>query len=234
MVKKELIERSPLRLLEKSIHGGVGKGSIGVVAARKGTGKTACLVHIATDQLFQDKHVVHVSFSGRTDHIISWYEDIFTEIAKKRSLEGAMEIHDDLIKNRVILNFNQHGVTREQLLRSISALIDDGHFDADVIVVDGYDFSTGEPETLKVIRAFAVEHSLTVWFTASTHRDDPEPDENGVPVRLKPFIEDIAVIITLTPEQDHLKLRLIKDHDTYRTEDLHLELDSRTLLIREG
>ncbi|MFW5643835.1 MAG: hypothetical protein ACOCYQ_07365, partial [Alkalispirochaeta sp.] len=124
MVKKELIERSPLRLLEKSIRGGLGAGNIGVIAARKGTGKTACLVHIATDQLFQDKHVIHVSFSGRTDHIISWYEDIFGEIAKKRSLENAMEIHDGLIKNRVILNFNQHGVTREQLLRSIGALID--------------------------------------------------------------------------------------------------------------
>jgi KaiC/GvpD/RAD55 family RecA-like ATPase len=234
MVKKELIERSPLRLLEKSIHGGVGKGNIGVIAARKGTGKTACLVHIATDQLFQDKHVIHVSFSGRTDHIISWYEDIFSEIAKKRSLEGAMDIHDELIKNRVILNFNQHGVTREQFLRSISALIDDGHFSADVIVVDGYDFSTGEPETLRVLREFAVEHNLAVWFTATTHRDDPQPDENDVPFLLKSFIEDIAVIITLTPEQDHLKLRLVKDHNDYRREDLHLELDSRTLLIREG
>ncbi len=233
MVKKELIERSPLRILEKSIHGGVGKGNIGVIAARKGTGKTACLVHIATDQLLQDNHVIHVSFSGRTDHIISWYEDIFGEIAKKRSLEGAMDIHDELIKNRVILNFNQHGVTREQLLRSISALISDGQFRADTIVVDGYDFSNGEPETLKAIRDFAREHNLVVWFTASTHRDDPRVDENGIPGVLGPFIDNIAVLITLTPEDDHLKLQLVKDHETYRTEDLHLELDSRTLLIRE-
>jgi len=234
MVKKELIERSPLRLLEKSIRGGVGAGNIGVIAARKGTGKTACLVHIATDQLFQDKHVIHVSFSGRTDHIISWYEDIFGEIAKKRSLEDAMEIHDELIKNRVILNFNQEGVTREQLLRSIGALIDDGHFQADVIVVDGYDFEKGEVETLKVLREFAGKHGLTVWFSASTHREESGVDDRGVPAILQGFIDEIAVLITLTPEDDHLKLRLVKDHDTYRTEDLHLELDSRTLLIREG
>lgn len=233
MVKKELIERSPLRLLEKSIHGGLGAGNIGVIAARKGTGKTACLVHIATDQLFQDKHVIHVSFSGRTDHIISWYEDIFGEIAKKRSLENAMEIHDGLIKNRVILNFNQHGVTREQLLRSIGALIDDGHFKADVIVVDGYDFEKGEVETLKVLREFAAQHNLAVWFSASTRREDPRIDDRGVPAVLREFIDEIAVLIALSPEDDHLKLRLVKDHDTYRTEDLHLELDSRTLLIRE-
>jgi KaiC/GvpD/RAD55 family RecA-like ATPase len=233
MVKKELIERSPLRLLEKSIHGGVGTGNIGVIAARKGTGKTACLVHIATDQLFQEKHVIHVSFSGRTDHIISWYEDIFGEIAKKRSLEGAMDVHDQLIKNRVIMNYNQDGVTREQLLRSISALVDDGQFEADVIVVDGYDFAKGEVETLQMLRTFAAEHGLTIWFSASTRREDPEDDKNGVPHVLKSFIDEIAVVITLTPEDDHLKLQLVKDHDAYRTEDLHLQLDSRTLLIRE-
>tara|TARA_B100000614_G_scaffold259637_1_gene284721 strand:- start:263 stop:967 length:705 start_codon:yes stop_codon:yes gene_type:complete len=233
MVKEELIKRSPLRLLEKSIHGGVGAGNIGVIAARKGTGKTACLVHIATDQLFQDKHVIHVSFSGRTDHIISWYEDIFGEIAKKRHLEGAMDVHDQLIKNRVVMNFNQDGVTRDQLLRSIRALVDDGNFKADVIVVDGYDFEKGEVETLQAIREFAGEHKLTVWFTASTHRDNASFDEHGVPSELSRFTEHVAVLITLTPESDHLKLRLVKDHEQYREEDLHLELDSKTLLIRE-
>jgi len=60
MVRKELINRSPLRILERSTHGGVGKGNIGIIAARKGVGKTACLVHIATDQLFQKIGRAHV------------------------------------------------------------------------------------------------------------------------------------------------------------------------------
>ena len=102
MVKTELNKRSPLRILENSIHGGVGKGNLAVIAARKGIGKTACLVHIATDQLFRGKHVIHVSFSANTSHIISWYEDIFNEIAKVNNLEHAMEVHDDIISNRII------------------------------------------------------------------------------------------------------------------------------------
>jgi hypothetical protein len=44
MHRKDLNERSPLRLLEKSIHGGLGRGNIGVVAARRGLGKSAVLV----------------------------------------------------------------------------------------------------------------------------------------------------------------------------------------------
>jgi KaiC/GvpD/RAD55 family RecA-like ATPase len=77
MVKKEITEKSPLRKLESAVHGGVGKGNIGVIASKKGIGKTACLVHIATDKMMNDKHVIHVSYSSRVDHIISWYEDIF-------------------------------------------------------------------------------------------------------------------------------------------------------------
>ena len=61
MIKHEIITRSP-QDSGKSTHGGVGKGNIGVIASRKGTGKTACLVHIATDQLFQGKNLIHVSF----------------------------------------------------------------------------------------------------------------------------------------------------------------------------
>jgi len=233
MVKTELVKRSPLRILEKSIHGGVGRGNIGVIAARKGTGKTACLVHIATDQLFQSKHVIHVSFSGRTDHIISWYEDIFGEIAKKRDLDDAMTVHDEVIKNRVIMNFNQDDVTAEQLLRSLNALMTDGQFAADLVVVDGYDFESGKPETLVAIKEFAHELGLEVWFSASIHRDDPRTDEHGIPMLLSPFEDSIGVLITLHSVDDHVKLSLIKDHGSYVTEDLHLMLDAKSLLIAE-
>ena len=47
MHRKELNERSPLRVLEESIHGGLGRGNVGVIVARKGVGKTAFLVGVA-------------------------------------------------------------------------------------------------------------------------------------------------------------------------------------------
>ena len=233
MVKAELIKRSPLRLLEKSIHGELQPGKIGILASRKGVGKTACLVHIATDKLFQNKHVIHVSFSGRTDHIISWYEDIFKEIAEKRSLDDAMDVHDEAIKNRVIMNFSQDGATADQVITSLRAMIGEGQFRADVIVVDGYDFEKGEQETLEKVRRFAQESGVAVWFSASTHREQPETDENGMPKLLSPFGDHIDVLITLEPTEKHVKLKLVKDYDKYPSEDLHLRLDSKSLLIAE-
>lgn len=233
MVKAELIKRSPLRLLEKSMHGELKPGAIGVLASRKGVGKTACLVHIATDKLFQSRHVIHVSFSGRTDHIISWYEDIFREISEKRKLDDAMDVHDELIKNRVIMNFSQEGATADQVITSLRAMIADGHFDANVLVVDGYDFEKGDPETLKKVKEFAREVGVAIWFSASTHREQPETDENGLPKVLSPYGEQIDVLITLEPTEKHVKLKLVKDYDKYPAEDLHLRLDSKSLLIAE-
>ena len=55
MYGKELNERNPLRLFEHSIHGGLGRGNIGVVVARHGIGKTAFLVGIALDDAMRGR-----------------------------------------------------------------------------------------------------------------------------------------------------------------------------------
>ena len=63
MIKKELLKRSPIRVLEKSIHGGLGQGNLGVFIGRKGVGKTATLIHVALDKLLEEQHVVHLTFA---------------------------------------------------------------------------------------------------------------------------------------------------------------------------
>ena len=232
MVKSELNKRSPLRIFEKSINGGVGKGNIGVLASRKGVGKTACLVHIAMDKLFRDRHVIHVSFSAKVDHISMWYEDIFKEIAKKRELEDAVSIHDEIIKNRVIMNFNQEGFSTERILNSISAMIDQGHFAADAIMIDGYDYAKASGEDLKALRDFAERTQLEIWTSVSLQKDEPF-DENGMPVILNDYLDNLAVVITLKYEGDYVHLNVVKDHDEIAPHEMSLKLDPKTLLIAE-
>ena len=231
MVREELIKKSPLRILEKSTHGGVGKGNIGVIAARKGVGKTACLVHIATDQLFQDKHVIHVSFASSTQHIINWYEEIFTEIAKRRNLESAMDVHDKIIRNRVIMNFNQDGVRIAQVISSIKSLIENGAFAADCIIVDGYNFAKSSNADLALFQAAAAELGLEFWFSASLRGEEGKIGQDGIPVILQPFLAQIAILIMLQSDNDMIHLHLAKDHEDKITEDLHLKLDPKVLLI---
>ena len=58
MLKEELIAKSPVRLLEKSIEGGLKAGNSGVIASRKGIGKTSVLVQLALDKLLQGEKVI--------------------------------------------------------------------------------------------------------------------------------------------------------------------------------
>ena len=231
MVKEELIKRSPLRVLEKTTHGGLQRGGIGVFAGYKGVGKTACLVHVATDQLLQEKHVIHISFCEATDHIISWYEEIFGELASRYELDGAMGVHDAIIRNRIIMNFRQDGIHWSQIQERVTTLINSSHFAADTVVVDGYDVSCATAEEFGAIRAFASTHSLRVWLTTSLAEKPSPGDATTMPPELSPFCDNLDIIIKLINMGTYVHLQLIKDHTNETTADLHLRLDPRVLLI---
>ncbi|MGZ5453432.1 MAG: hypothetical protein ACXW2R_04310 [Candidatus Aminicenantales bacterium] len=230
-IKEELIKRSPLRVLEKSISGGLGRGNIGVLASRKGVGKTACLVHIAADKLLQDQHVIHVSYASRVDHIVTWYENIFKEIAKKPKMRAALDEFDDLIRHRVIMNFKQDGAKTEQVLRSLEAMIVHGNFRAQTVIVDGLDFALAGPDDLLKFKELAGRLGLEIWFSASLKKEDPQFDERGIPYELAGYLDVIDVLISLQHHGDHVHFNLVQDHGRLATKDLQLKLDPTTLLI---
>ena len=72
MITDEIVQRSPVRVFEKSIQGGLQSGEIGIIASPSGIGKTSVLVQLALDKLLQGKKVIHVSFTQHTDYVISW------------------------------------------------------------------------------------------------------------------------------------------------------------------
>ena len=231
MIKRELNDRSPLRIFERSTRGGLGKGNLGVIAARQGVGKTACLVHIATDQLLQGKQVIHVSFATNPHHIVDWYEDIFREIAEKFGLESVMAVHDEMIRRRIIMNFNQSSIRLPQVIGSLRSMIRDGHFAADVIVLDAYDFSSLTTAELEQVRGFAAEQGLEIWFSVSLGYNQPSYNAQGIPTLLESLIDAFSILICLRPEENHIHLQLVKDHGAAVPEDLHLKLDPKSLLI---
>jgi len=233
MMKEELIAKSPVRLLEKSIEGGLRPGNIGVIASRKGIGKTSVLVQLALDKLLQGEKVIHVSFTAHTSYVISWYENIFGELAKRKSLERLAEVKDDLVKNRVIMNFAQEGVSIDQILRSLKAMVVDGGFKAKTLIVDGFDFTRATRDQLAKVKQFAEEMGLEVWYSCTLIGEEPLVDKNNVPVILREYIEGIAVLILLEPKAEYIHFTVVKDHGRMNPLDLKLKLDAKTLLIAE-
>ncbi len=231
MVKEDLIQRSPVRVFEKSLRGGLQSGEIGVIASQSGIGKTSVLVQIALDKLLQNKKVIHISFIQDANYVMAWYTDIFDEFIKKKNVANAEEMQSDLVKNRVLMNFNQDGISTEMILKSLKAMIVDGGFKADTLIIDGYDFSKSDADQLNAMKAFAKELDLSVWYSCTVKGDAPLYDKRGIPVVMKDFIDIADIVIVLEPKQDHISFTAAKDRDVYNPEAMALKLDPKTLLI---
>jgi KaiC/GvpD/RAD55 family RecA-like ATPase len=234
MVLKELIQRSPIRIFENSIHGGLKAGEIGIIASQSGIGKTSVLVQIALDKLLQGKKVIHVSFTEHTHYVLAWYEDIFDEFISKKNLENAPEIKNDLVKNRVLMNFNQDGVSGDQIVKSLRAMIVEGGFAAEAIIIDGLDFSRVDHERIANVKAFAKELGLAVWYSCTVKDEGAQYDKENIPLLLKDFADLIDIVIVLNPKTDHIELSISKDRDAHDTKALAMRLDPKSLLILEG
>ena len=231
MEKTELIQRSPVRILEKSIHGGLKQGEIGIIAAPSGIGKTSVLVQLALDKLLQSKKVIHVSYTKHTDYVLAWYENIFSEFIKKKNLDHINEIKDELIQNRVLMKFCQESLSGEQVSRSLMALVQEGGFNADAIIVDGFDFrDTDVQGRLALEKELASSLNLSVWYSYTVH----EEAEQGIPPALLGALDLVDVLITLEPKMDHIALKVFKDRNTLNREETALRLDPKTLLILES
>jgi len=66
MYRDYLTARSPVRLLEKSLHGGLGDGNLGVVLAGHGVGKSSFLVGVGIDELLRGGTVLRPVSAGRS------------------------------------------------------------------------------------------------------------------------------------------------------------------------
>lgn len=233
MIKEELIQRSPVRIFEKSIHGGLKAGEIGVIASPSGIGKTSVLVQLALDKLLQGGRVIHVSFTQHTHYVFAWYEDIFNEFVKRKNLDRAGEVKNELVKNRILLNFSQDGVTGPQILQSLKALIVEGGFRAESIIVDGFDFRRTSRERMEAVKAGAKELGVSFWYSCTVMGENAY-GKNGVPAVINEYLDLLDVVIVLDPKADHIALSAAKDRDAASLEHLAVKLDPKTLLILEG
>ena len=235
MILSELIQRSPIRIFEQSIHGGLKAGEIGIIASQTGIGKTSVLVQLALDKLLQGKKIIHVSFTQHSHYVLSWYEDIFSEFISKKNLENTAEVKNDVVRNRVLMNFNQDGMSKDQIIKSLRAMIVEGGFTADAVIIDGFDFSRTDRERITNVKAFARELDLSVWYSCTVKDEDPHQgaqyDKQNIPLVLKDFDGLIDVVIVLDPKPDHIELTVSKDRDAHDTKAMAMRLDPKTLLI---
>lgn len=240
MYRKDVNERSPMRVFEKSMHGGLGRGNVGVVAARAGVGKTPLLVQIALDDLLRDRRVLHISHEHAVDHVRAYYDEIFHDLAVASKLESPEAVKLDVERHRLIYSHVAHATTAPmsnrggrssiaKILETVTFARDVAHFEPDVIIIDGFDFHHATDDAIEALGKLARERSVELWLSA--HADGPPATAGELPAPLERFKALLNVVVFLAPERDVVRLRLLKDHDNKDLADLHLRLDTHTLRI---
>lgn len=239
MYRKEVNAQSPLRILDTSIHGGLGKGNLGVVMARAGVGKTAFLVQIGLDDLMRERPVLHLALEQTVEHVQSWYDVLFDDMALATELDNAAAVRATIARQRLIYAFADHELWPERLEKTVALFKEHLDFEPAAILVDGWDWAahsvTKNAAMIGAFKAYAKMLGAEVWMSAQTHREGTGPHPLEVPPPCDEYMDLIDVALFLEPHGDAVAVRLLKDHENRKPDETHLRLHPDTLrLVANG
>ena len=226
MYRKFLNARSPLRLLEKGLHGGLGPGNLGVVLAGHGVGKTSFLVGVAVDELLRSGRVLHVSLSHTVSHVRAHYDTVFEELAASKHLEDEGLIHAEIDRRRSIRVYPPNSLSTPKLRDAVKLEIEAGAKPT-LIVLEGLELASLARADVQELKAVATELEAEIWLESTTDAER----EIEVPASVSSLGDLVSVILALEPGNGTVRLRALKDHDNRNVSDLHVALDPRTLLL---
>lgn len=229
MYRKFLNARSPMRLLEKGLHGGLGAGNVGVILAGRGVGKSAFLVGVALDELLRGQPVLHVSLGDGVGHVRAYYDTVFDDLAASTHLDAAAATRAEIERRRSIRSYPPAGFGAAKLREAVKIEGEAGAKPA-LVIVEGYDLDGASRDEVLELKALAGEIGAELWLSASC----PGDKVDRVPPALARMEDAVSVILALEPEQTTVRLRALKDHGSPDVSALHLALDPRTLLLVRG
>jgi len=224
--RRYLNARSPLRLLEQGLHGGLGEGNLGVVVAAHGVGKTPFLVGVALDELLRGGSVLHACCDQTVAHVRAHYDTVFEELAATTHLEDEATTHAEIDRRRAIRVYAPGGLSVAKL-RDAALLEAEGGTRVSLVVVEGLDLGRATGEEVQALRRLARELKAEVWLSASCAEERPA----GIPPEIARLADAVSVVLALEPGPGAVRLRALKDHDNPDLSTLHVALDPRTLLL---
>jgi len=224
--REYLNARSPLRLLEKGLNGGLGAGNLGVVLAGRGVGKTAVLVGFALDELLRGGRVLHVCVDKSVAHVRAHYDTVFEDLASSTHLENEAVVHLEVDRRRSIRVYPPDTLTSAKLREAVDVEVEAGAKPS-LLIIEGFDCESLPDDEMADLKALAGMLASEVWMSAGTS----EEGAVEVPAAIERFGDLVSVVLTLEPGDDAVALRALKGHDAPDLETLHVSLDPRTLLL---
>jgi len=227
---KDFISVSPLKILEQTSRRGLGPGNLGVLIARAGVGKTACLIHIALDRIFRGEKLIHVSLEEGPEKVTAYYNVIYFDLLKALNLNDDDEYRMRIDRNRMILAYLNQSFDLERLDANLKNLAERLDFRPNTLIIDGLDFEKAGRDMLEGLRKTGRAIGAEIWLSALSHRHITETNERGIPQPCAAIDDLLSIIIQLVPEPSGVFLRLLKDHDQSGDPDISVKLDPNTFL----
>ena len=227
---KAFLEISPLKILGGSPGKALGKGNLGVLMARAGVGKTACLIHIAFDKLFRKEKLVHISLEDPPEKVSSYYNVIFSDLVMALNLGNDPETRMILEENRMILAYLKHSFELGRLQENLKNLSEKVAFNPETLIVDGLDFAKADRALFEGFKEIAARFQVEIWFSALSHRHITDINDRGIPYPCDRVDDLFGVIIQLQPSPSGIFLNLLKDHEGKPKSDVKLKLDPENFL----
>lgn len=230
----DLNEQSPLRLLEQAT-GGLGQGQLGVVLARAGVGKTACLVQFGLDALMREGRVLHLHFGDLPiERIKLWYDTLYQELATTLGLDHEDAIRARVESRRIIHVFKEPQVSVAALQQAIDLYTRHLDFRPTAIVADGFDFNGDLIETAAVVgalKANAGRFGAPLWMSAQTHREAPLARATNVLPPVDRYDALIDIALHLEPSDRAIAMQILKAPNIDMPLDTEVKLQPSTLRL---
>ena len=208
MLRSEIYERSPMRVFDASLQGGLKEGELGAVLGSAGLGKSALLVHIALDRILHDQKVLHVSMLASAEHVRSFYDEIFQGVARLARFKTEDRLAVQVERNRVIHSYINRSFGVEDPERALTMLADVMQFEPSCLLLDGF---SGD---LSALARFAESKKIAIWVTPLSGQED----------------ESFSTAVTLTQNRGVVALKAARRGEDAAS--MGLELDPATFLIK--
>jgi hypothetical protein len=239
MIRQEAILQSPLRILDRRIHGGLGKGRLGVIVAPAGVGKSAVLVQLGLDALLRGRPVLHVALGQSVEHVSARYDAFFEALADRVDLADRRGVHEMVSRRRLIWASLDGGAGVRWLDDALAAF--EAHLGCTpaTVLLDGFPWAGPRPEvaaTIAGLKASAAREGAELWMTARSAPGrapcEADPDQPAAPPER--CGEQVDVVLALVPEGRGARVRLVRDLDGSEEADLPLALAGGSLRYAGG
>jgi hypothetical protein len=234
MHESQLASPGSMALTRGALGEPLGPGELGILLARAGVGKTACLTHIALEHLLQGDTVLHVCIDELPEKIKVWYHEFLKNLAASEPGEDLVKLQYRIEPLRFILAYLHQSFNPAKLEQSIQNLKEQAKFQPSLLVIDGLDFDRVPRSLVETLKDFAARYGLSMWMSARVHRHVETTNERGIPYPCHEMDDLFKSIVLLEAVPGVIRVKVLKQNDQYGPHEAPISLDPQTFLIQRS